>query len=168
MFKNYIKIAWRNLVKDSQFTFLNVVGLSTGLACTLLIYLWVSDEWKMDRFNKKDGQLYQVMENRKQASGIWTAQTTSGLMADALANDMPEVQYAVNTASENNAILSVDDEKNIRADGLYAGHAINAIMVGYGHQGESLINKVVDELRCGPASVTVRGVHMQVDRGVGG
>jgi len=99
MFKNYIKIAWRNLIKDSQFTFLNVVGLSTGLACTLLIYLWVSDEWKMDRFNKKDGQLYQVMENRKQASGIWTAQTTSGLMADALANDMPEVQYAVNTAN---------------------------------------------------------------------
>lgn len=121
MFKNYIKIAWRNLIKDSQFTFLNVVGLSTGLACTLLIYLWVSDEWKMDRFNKKDGQLYQVMENRKQASGIWTAQTTSGLMADALANDMPEVQYAVNTASENDVILSVDNEKNIRADGLYAG-----------------------------------------------
>src|ERR1700760_2302291 len=121
MFKNYIKIAWRNLVKDSQFTFLNVVGLSTGLACTLLIYLWVSDEWKMDRFNKKDSQLYQVMENRKQASGIWTAQSTSGLMADALATDMPEVQYAVNTARASDAILSVDNEKDIRADGRYAG-----------------------------------------------
>lgn len=121
MFKNYIRIAWRNLVKDSQFTFLNVIGLSTGLACTLLIYLWVSDEWKMDRFHKKDGQLYQVMENRKQASGIWTAQTTSGLMAEALANDMPEVQYAVNTVNESDAILSVGNEKNLRADGLYAG-----------------------------------------------
>jgi len=50
MLKNYIKIAFRNLKKDKQFTLLNVVGLSAGMACTLLIYLWVHDELSYDKF----------------------------------------------------------------------------------------------------------------------
>lgn len=44
MLKNYFKIAWRNLLKDSQATFLNLIGLATGLAYVLLIFLWVNDE----------------------------------------------------------------------------------------------------------------------------
>ena len=44
MFKIHLKIAWRNLLKDRQFTLLNVLGLSAGLACALLIFLWVNDE----------------------------------------------------------------------------------------------------------------------------
>ena len=60
MFKSYIKIAWRNLIKDRQFTFLNLVGLSTGLACALLIWLWITDELNMDKFNAKDQQLAPV------------------------------------------------------------------------------------------------------------
>ena len=50
MFKSNLKIAWRNLIKDKQFTFLNVLGLSAGLACSLLIFLWVNDELKFDHF----------------------------------------------------------------------------------------------------------------------
>jgi hypothetical protein len=42
MLKNYFKTTWRNLAKDRRFTLLNLLGLSTGLACTLLIYLWVA------------------------------------------------------------------------------------------------------------------------------
>ncbi|HMH21509.1 MAG TPA: hypothetical protein VK563_07030 [Puia sp.] len=62
MFRNNLRIAWRNLVKDRQFTFLNLIGLSTGLACTFLIYLWVSDEFGVDRFNANDSRLYQAMK----------------------------------------------------------------------------------------------------------
>lgn len=46
MIKNYLKIAWRNLIKDRQFTLLNFVGLSVGLACTSLIGLWVADAYR--------------------------------------------------------------------------------------------------------------------------
>jgi len=49
MIKNYFKTAWRNLIKDKQFGFLNLLGLSTGLACVLLIYLWVSDELSVEK-----------------------------------------------------------------------------------------------------------------------
>jgi len=94
MLKNYFKIAWRNLLKDRQFTFLNLVGLSTGLACALLIWLWISDERNMDKYNKNDGNLYQVMQNMKELNGITTMEYTAGLLANALKAEMPEVQYA--------------------------------------------------------------------------
>jgi putative ABC transport system permease protein len=58
MIKSYFKFAWRNIVKDRQFTVLNLIGLSTGLACSLLIYLWVNDELNVDRFHEKDGRIY--------------------------------------------------------------------------------------------------------------
>jgi len=94
MLKNYFKIAWRNLIKDRQFTFLNLVGLSTGLACALLIWLWVSDELNMDKYNDNDRQLYQVMKNIKHDNIIETTENTAGLLANALAAEMPEVEHA--------------------------------------------------------------------------
>jgi putative ABC transport system permease protein len=95
MFKNYFKFAWRNILKDRQFTLLNLTGLSTGLACALLIFLWVDDEWSVNRFNEKDSQLFQVMANWPSPKGIVTGNNTPGLLASTLATDMPEVEYAV-------------------------------------------------------------------------
>jgi hypothetical protein len=77
MLKSYFRITWRNLLKDRQFTALNLIGLSVGLACTLLIGLWVADELHMDRYNEKDAQLYQVMGNFKTDAGIKTGDKES-------------------------------------------------------------------------------------------
>src|SRR5882762_6104196 len=96
MIRNYFKIAWRNLVRDRQFSFLNLVGLSTGLACSLLIYFWVSDELNVDKFNKKDNQLYAVMKTSPNADGtIGMYGSTQGLLAKSMAQELPEVEYAV-------------------------------------------------------------------------
>jgi len=121
MFANYLKTAWRTLLKDKRSTLLNLVGLSTGLACAILIFMWVTDELKMDKFFKNDSTLYQVMENRVQADGIWTAPSTSGLMADAMKKDLPQVEYAVNTVPEKNVSIWINKEDAIRVDGKYAG-----------------------------------------------
>ncbi len=94
MIRNYFKVAWRNLRRDRQFTFLNLLGLSIGLTCALFIWLWVSDEWKMDKNNKKDDGLYQVMQNMKETNGITTMDYTAGLLAGSLKTEMPEVEYA--------------------------------------------------------------------------
>lgn len=64
MFKNNLKIAWRNLIKDKQFTFLNVLGLSAGLACALLIFFWANDELSFDKIFNNGDRLYEVMERR--------------------------------------------------------------------------------------------------------
>lgn len=63
MIKNHLKTTWRNLLRNKQFTFLNLIGLSTGLASAVLIFLWVSDEMQVDKFNEKDSQLYKVLAN---------------------------------------------------------------------------------------------------------
>ncbi len=121
MLNNNLKYAWRYLMKDRQFTFLNVIGLSTGLACTILIYLWVNDERQMDKFHAKDNRLYQVMENRVQASGIWTAPSSPAPMAEALQKDMPQVEFAVTVIDAWDVSFLANKEKKVKATGHYAG-----------------------------------------------
>jgi putative ABC transport system permease protein len=123
MLKSYLKIAWRNLRKDRQFTFLNLVGLSTGLACTLLIYLWVTDEWSVDRFHQKDARLFQLMVNGRNDGVIGTAPQTPALLAQTLAKEMPGIDYAVATVPTigiKKTTLSVGDNVT-KAVGQYAG-----------------------------------------------
>ena len=55
-------IAYRNIMRHKGSFFINLTGLSTGLACTFLIYLWVTDELRFDKFHKNDSQLFQVIE----------------------------------------------------------------------------------------------------------
>src|SRR5688572_2858200 len=95
MFKSYIRIAWRNLFKDRQFTLLNLVGLATGLTCTLLIYLWINDERSIDKFHEKDSRLFQVLRNVPFPDGIQTQEATPGLLAKSLKEELPEVEEAV-------------------------------------------------------------------------
>jgi ABC-type antimicrobial peptide transport system permease subunit len=122
MLKSYFKIAWRNLLKDRQFTFLNLVGLSTGLACTLLIYLWVTDELNVDKFHENDARLFQVLVNNQNAGVIGTGTATPGLLAQALAKEMPGVKYAaatVPTIGLKKTTLSAGDHVT-KAVGQYA------------------------------------------------
>ncbi len=121
MFQHILLLAYRSFLRFKSTFFINLIGLSTGLAGALLIYLWVSDELSVDKFHAKDRQLYQILENKKQANGIWTDPSTSGLMAETLAEEMPEVEYATAVGDPiQNSILSVQ-EKNIRANGQYVG-----------------------------------------------
>ena len=50
MFHNSFKTAWRNVVKNKAFSLINIAGLGLGMACSLLIFLWVQDEQQMDKF----------------------------------------------------------------------------------------------------------------------
>ncbi|MGA0560351.1 permease prefix domain 2-containing transporter [Larkinella sp. VNQ87] len=124
MLRNHFKIAWRNLQKDRQFTALNLIGLSTGLACTLLIYLWVNDELHIDTYNEKDEQLYQVMAHHFREDGVETINHTPGLLADALAADLPEVEQAVSVVPaswfSNQGVVSFGETK-LKAGGQFVG-----------------------------------------------
>ncbi len=94
MFKTNLKIAWRNLIKDKQFTFLNVLGLSAGLACSLLIFLWVNDELKFDKFFANNDRLFQLMERQTTNGIIGISDGSSGPLSEAVAHQIPEVEYA--------------------------------------------------------------------------
>ncbi|PZR26792.1 MAG: transporter permease [Citrobacter freundii] len=109
------KLAWRSLVKDRQFSILNLLGLASGLACALMIYLWIMDERKVDKYNANDARLYQVMQNIPHESGIETIEYTPGLLADALVKEMPEVESAATVVPPSwfgsNGIASIDEVK---------------------------------------------------------
>ena len=119
-----MKRAWRSAEKDRMMTFLELVGLAGGLACTILIYLWIADERQMDRFGRNDDRLFQVMQNSPGEKAILTSEQTPGLLAAALTAEMPEVQKSVSVVpvsrSDKQAILSIGDTE-IYADAQFAG-----------------------------------------------
>ena len=94
MLRHTLILIYRNIVRFKSTFFINLIGLSTGLACVLLIYLWVSDELNVDKFHKKDERLYQVYENTKTSNGITTHDRMPFGLASALVREIPEVEYA--------------------------------------------------------------------------
>lgn len=120
MLKNYIKTALRNFTRHKSSFFINVVGLSTGMACTILIMLWVKDELSFDRWHAKDDRLFRVMEHQTYAGEIFTTASTPGVLADALKEEYPEVEHAVSYTWEIDNMFSVGD-RFFKATGMYAG-----------------------------------------------
>jgi len=92
MLKNYFKIAWRNAVKQKQFTILNILGLTVGIAVCLTIGLYVSDEMTYDTFHDKGDRIYRINQ-----SNIWEGldgimSSTGPNVAVALKEDIPEFE----------------------------------------------------------------------------
>lgn len=124
MFKHNILISFRSQRRYKSSFFINLTGLSTGLACSLLIFLWVHDELNVDNFYKKGEQLYEVMLNIPIGSGeILTTDATPGPLVQALTEEMPEVEVALIVSypmSETNGIISSGDT-HVKANELYVG-----------------------------------------------
>ncbi|WP_455170398.1 ABC transporter permease, partial [Aegicerativicinus sediminis] len=116
MLKNYLKIAWRNIIRNKGFSFLNIAGLSIGLAATMLILLWVGFEVSYDNFHEKKDRIFETY-NRYNVSGeIWAWNTTPKIMAQAIKNDYQEVEKVARLDWPNSALFSFK-EKRINADG---------------------------------------------------
>ena len=108
--------------KRYKTTFLiNLIGLSSGLACALLIFLWVQDELSIDKFHAYDERLYQAMVNRQNTDGITTERATPVLLAPSLVAELPEVAFAVATTSEIDmpSFILTADNKTIKANGQF-------------------------------------------------
>jgi len=110
MIKNYLKIAWRNLVKNKVHTFINIAGLSIGLACSLLIMLWVQNELSVDAFHKNKARLYNVYERRYFDHKISGQYNTPGILAAEMKKVFPEIEYAINGVYNDNNTFMVGDK----------------------------------------------------------
>jgi predicted permease len=94
MFRNYLKVAWRNIARNKAFSVINILGLVLGLTCSLLIFLWIQDEYSVDAFHKNDKELYQVYERSSYDGKMDASYATQGLLAQELKKQIPEIQYA--------------------------------------------------------------------------
>ncbi|NND33693.1 MAG: FtsX-like permease family protein [Saprospiraceae bacterium] len=120
MIKHILKLTFRNFRRHKSSFFINVIGLSTGLACSLIIVLWVNDELSIDKFHEKDERLYYVMEHQQYAGDIMTTMSTPGLLAQTLKEEVPEIEHAVTLMWPENFTLTVG-EKNLKVRGHHAG-----------------------------------------------
>lgn len=115
MFKNYLKIAWRNLIRNKSFSLLNIVGLSLGLWCTLLIGLWIVDELGKDAFHVNGARISQVMSTFVSEEGIGDTWNGTGYpVGEALSENFPEIEKVVRRAGPREAVTRVG-EKTISA-----------------------------------------------------
>ncbi|QRR01879.1 ABC transporter permease [Dyadobacter sandarakinus] len=123
MLKNYLKIAWRNLLKNKTFSLINILGLALGMACSLLILLWVQDEMRMDRFHKNDARIFSVLENQFYSGSINTYQSTPGILAENIVKDIPEIKMASQLLWEEEPVFMVgnvlDNEKGRYVQGNF-------------------------------------------------
>src|SRR5579862_6626595 len=92
MFRNYIKTAFRNLVKSKFYTSLNIVGLAVGIGTCLLILLYVSDEISFDRYNVNADRIYRVNNEIKFGDNHFDLAVAPALMGAAMVKEMPEVE----------------------------------------------------------------------------
>ncbi|MDX5435886.1 MAG: ABC transporter permease, partial [Pontibacter sp.] len=114
-------LMYRNFKRFKGTFFINLIGLSSGLACALLIFLWVKDELSVDRFHEPGDRLVQVLTNHHNAGGIVTLEAGPGLLAEAMAEEVPEVKYAVSSSIiPDNFILSWSN-RHISATGQFVG-----------------------------------------------
>jgi putative ABC transport system permease protein len=95
MFKNYFKIALRNLWRHRSFSFLNILGLAVGLSACFLIYLYVHVETSYDDFHTKANRIYRVVTDTKTPSETIRQAITSAPLAVYMKKDFPEVEDAV-------------------------------------------------------------------------
>lgn len=92
MIQNYFKIAWRNLLKNKAFSFINIMGLSIGISVCFIIMLFVQDELSYDRFNVKADRMYRIAFRATMNGGKINESNVMPPVAAALKNDYPEVE----------------------------------------------------------------------------
>nr|MBX2874291.1 ABC transporter permease [Saprospiraceae bacterium] len=125
LLRHNLLISYRSFLRNKRSFFINLTGLSSGLACVLLIYLWVADEWQYDRFHEQDQHLYRVLQNHTSPSGINTWKNTPIPLADALKTEVVGITEAVSISSKEEnprGVLSNGDLERI-SNGIFASPA---------------------------------------------
>ena len=126
MFKNYLKIAWRNLWKNKGYSALNVFGLTMGITCASFILLWVENEMNFDSvFPKQDTVFY--LPTNQEYEGEWRTfyQSTPGPLAEDLKAEIPEIIRAART--HGSELLFTKGENGLNRYGRYADSDILGI-----------------------------------------
>ena len=120
MLKNFLKVALRNLWKQKGYSFLNIFGLAMGMACSLLILLWIRDEKSVDGSHANGDRLYRVYERQYYDGKIEAGYYTPGVLPDELKKVLPEVEMASGFTWRDQATFQVGD-KILKEMGSSAG-----------------------------------------------
>lgn len=124
MFKNYFKTAWRNLLKDKMHSFINIIGLSIGMAVATLIGLWIYDEISFNKNFENYDRIAQVVQNVNNNGEVQTSMYLPYPLADELCknygSDFKHVSLAYYVGDH---VLSLNEKKLTKAGGYFEKEA---------------------------------------------
>lgn len=112
MITNHIKLAWRNLKSNRMFSVINIVGLSLGLAITILLFMFITYERSYDSYYAHKGDIYRTLVHTGESYGNQIFCTSPAALAPALKSDIPNVKYAARMLKHDfgqTAFVKVDD-----------------------------------------------------------
>lgn len=123
MLKNYIITALRNLWRNKFFSFINIFGLSMGISCCMLIFLYAKDEVSFDRFHEKKDQIYRIVAEFRSPEGKVTKESSTGMaQGPRFRTDLPEIKEAVRLELTNFHVkqgVEVTDQEALFADSSF-------------------------------------------------
>jgi len=120
MFKNYLKVAFRNIIKNRTYSIVNVIGLAIALICAIFIMIWVHYELSYDRYHAKVDQICLAYLKGTQEDNISYQSTTSPIIASILKNDFPEVINTGRVGWLGEVVFKHGDKKIVESRGIGA------------------------------------------------
>lgn len=109
MFRNYLKIAIRNLKRRKAYAFINIGGLAAGLACCIVILLYVANESSYDQYHRDAHRIYRVLEYRKVPAAEFCTARISAMVATVLKDYQNEVDKIARVFPVRDALIKQDD-----------------------------------------------------------
>ena len=119
MITNYLKAYLRNLWKNRTYTFLNIIGLAVGIACSTLIFLWIEDEFTWDHQFAKKAVLYQIQGNQTYGGTTYTFAATPGPLAPNMKADIPGIAATSRLSWPYRGLFATDNNP-IYEEGQYS------------------------------------------------
>jgi putative ABC transport system permease protein len=120
MLRNFLKLALRNMWKQKGYSFLNIFGLALGMACSILILLWIRDEKSTDNYHDNGDRLYSIYERQYYDGKIQAGFFSPGVLSDELKKVLPEVEMASGFNWSSKSTFQVGD-KILKEEGRDAG-----------------------------------------------
>lgn len=121
MIKNYFKIAVRNILKNKLFSAINILGLSTGLACCILMFLFIQHELSYDKFHENSKNIYRLTSEGQGTSEKSTLAVTPAPWAPTMKKDFPEIKNYVRLLKDEKIVIGQPGEQHFyESDMLYA------------------------------------------------
>ncbi|MBK7871980.1 MAG: ABC transporter permease [Saprospiraceae bacterium] len=122
MFKNYVTIAFRHLLKYKAYSSINILGLAVGIASCLLISIYIAHELSYDRFHSNASQIYRIVSHQQPNDELVEAVITPLALAERMKNDFPEIKYAARFGEGWSGIMNYED-KQFHEPGLFFADA---------------------------------------------
>jgi putative ABC transport system permease protein len=120
MFKNYFKMAFRNLWKNKGFSAINIFGLATGIAICLLITLFVKDELSYDKYNEKANRIYRVNSDVRINGTEFNDRVSAAPLGPVLAKEYPQIEKTVRIRDEGKILVKKGTETLLEPNSCFA------------------------------------------------